>query len=136
MNVPKRHPTVISPRFAETDAMGHINNSVLPVWFEEGRREIFKAIHPELTFENWPLIVARIEVDFIAQIYVGTDVLIYTGIAKLGNSSITVLQEARQNDGIVARGKTIVVHFDFQINQSKPLSQEMRDRLTPLLIES
>lgn len=131
---PEMHTTTISPRFAETDALGHINNNVLPVWFEEGRREIFKAIHPEQTIQNWPLVVARIEVDFIAQIYVGTDVIIQSGVAKLGNSSITVHQEAWQNDGIVARGKTIVVHFDFQTNRSRPLTQEIRDRLAPLMI--
>ena len=30
----------VSPRFAETDALGHINNTVIPVWFEQGRHGI------------------------------------------------------------------------------------------------
>ena len=40
--------TSISPRFLETDALGHINNTVLPMWFEAAREPVFRMFSPEL----------------------------------------------------------------------------------------
>ncbi|UUS14599.1 hypothetical protein NMB32_24195 [Stenotrophomonas sp. CD2] len=28
----------VFPRFSEVDVLGHVTNTALPVWFEEGRR--------------------------------------------------------------------------------------------------
>jgi len=57
----------LRPRFSETDALGHISNTTLPVWFEAGREELFRRIHPAMTLEEWPLILARYEVDLKSQ---------------------------------------------------------------------
>jgi acyl-CoA thioester hydrolase len=39
----------ITPRFYETDAFGHINNTVIAGWFEAGRAPI---LHPQWIFKN------------------------------------------------------------------------------------
>lgn len=36
--------TVITPRFSETDMLGHISNTAMPVWLE-GAREGFFAVY-------------------------------------------------------------------------------------------
>ena len=41
---------VITPRFSDTDALGHINNTVFAVWFEGARRDVFKIFTPELKY--------------------------------------------------------------------------------------
>ena len=46
----------IQPRFSETDGMGHINNTVPPVWFEEARIGVFTIFNPSLTPFQWNLI--------------------------------------------------------------------------------
>ncbi len=52
----------VCPRFNETDALGHINNSVLINWAEEARNPIFMIFTPDLDPKNWELILARNEV--------------------------------------------------------------------------
>jgi len=126
----------ITPRFAETDALGHINNTVLPVWFEQGRHRIFKALHPEMTLIDWPIILAKISVDFVAQIYFGEDVVIRTGIEKVGNTSVIVKHEAWQRDKLVARGDAVMVYFDYQSNKPTPIPLSVRERLAPIMIEA
>ena len=59
----------VSPRFCETDALGHINNTVFPVWFEEARTPIFEMFIPTLEIKKWNLILARIELDFRAEVF-------------------------------------------------------------------
>lgn len=53
--------TVIVPRVSETDGVGHINNTTIPVWFEAGREEIFKMFTPDLSFKNWRMVIIRME---------------------------------------------------------------------------
>ncbi len=123
----------ITPRFYETDAFGHINNTVLAGWFETGRTPIFQIFTPGVNLLQLTLILARIEIDFVAQIYYGHDVLIKSSIERVGNSSFTVTQEAWQNDVLVAKGKAIQVYFDFKTQKSGQIPDEKRATLEALI---
>lgn len=125
---------IISPRFSETDALGHISNTTLPVWFEAARQPVFELFQPGLKVEDWPLILARMEVDFTAQLFYGQDVSLRTGIKKLGNSSLVVYQEAWQAGKLAARGHTTLVHFDYRAQKAAPITGALRDRLTEHLL--
>lgn len=70
----------LSPRFNDTDCLGHINNASIATWFEEGRKEIFKFFVPDLSPKEWNLIVARTEIDYLAQGHYQHDVVIKSAI--------------------------------------------------------
>jgi Predicted thioesterase len=55
-------------RFYETDALGHVNNTVIPGWIETGRLPIFE-FFGEMSPKTQSLIVARLEVDYLLPIY-------------------------------------------------------------------
>lgn len=122
--------TTITPRVYETDAFGHINNTVLPGWFETARTPIFLMFTPDLDIKKLSLILARIEVDFVAQIHYGSDVLVKTGIERLGSSSFTVWHEAWQHNVLVATGKAVQVYFDFATQKSGPVPEHYREQLS------
>lgn len=119
----------IQPRFAETDALGHINNCVLPVWFEQARTPIFEIFVPGLGIRQWNLILAKIEVEFVAELFYGVGVEIRTWIERVGNSSVQVYQEAWQNGKLCAKGRAVQVHFDHGIKQSQPIPDAIRTQL-------
>ncbi|EMP55752.1 acyl-CoA thioesterase [Marinobacter koreensis] len=119
----------LDPRFSDTDALGHISNTSLPVWFEQGRTPIFRIFHPDLEVETWPLILARMEIDLLAQSYWHMPVEIRTGVGKIGNSSVHVVQEAWQNGKQIARGIAVLIHFDYNSEKSVPIPQEIKDQL-------
>lgn len=116
----------LSPRFAETDALGHINNTVLPVWFEDSRTPIFELFCPGMDTNDWHLIIAKIDVEFLAEIYFGKLVEIRTYMIKIGNSSMVVGHEAWQEGTMVAKGSAVMVHFDHTAKTSKPIPHEVR----------
>ncbi|UTA46498.1 acyl-CoA thioesterase [Simiduia sp. 21SJ11W-1] len=126
----------LSPRFSETDALGHVSNTTLPVWFEDARQPVFELFTPSLDVHNWPLILARLDVDFTAQIFYGKEVLIKTGLSRLGNSSLEVYQEAWQNNQLAAKGRTTLVHFDYQTQKAKPIEGALRDQLAQYIVEA
>jgi hypothetical protein len=53
----------VFPRFSEVDVLGHVTNTALPVWFEEGRQEIFRHFSREASMRDLALILRRYEID-------------------------------------------------------------------------
>ncbi len=119
----------LEPRGSDTDALGHISNTTLPVWFEQARTPVFRIFHPTLEAETWPLIIARLEIDLMAQSYWHIPVKIKTGIGKIGNSSFHVIQEAWQGDKQIARGVAVLIHFDYEIEKALPIPDDIKARL-------
>ena len=120
----------VTPRFYETDAFGHVNNTVVTGWFETARFPLFEIFFQEGSdAASLPLILARIEVDFVGQIYYGKDVLLRTGIERVGNSSFVVLHQAWQSGKLVARGKAVQVHFEQDKQTSSPVPEPLRKEL-------
>jgi len=119
----------LEPRFSDPDALGHISNTTLPVWFEQARTPVFRIFHPTLEAETWPLIIARLEIDLMAQSYWHIPVKIKTGIGKIGTSSFHVIQEAWQGDKQIARGVAVLIHFDYEIEKALPIPDDIKARL-------
>jgi acyl-CoA thioester hydrolase len=122
------------PRFYETDAFGHVNNTVVAGWFETAREPIFRVFTPEMDIRKLSLILARVEIDFVAQIHYGHEVTLTTAIEKIGNSSFTVLHEAWQKGICTARGRAVQVYFDFEAQKSGRLPEVFRTQLAEHLV--
>ena len=122
----------IQPRFCETDALGHINNTVIPVWFEAGREPIFKIFNPQQDLSKWNLIVAGFTIAFNAPTYFASDVTVKTWVSRIGNSSFELTQSCWQNDKKTAEAQTAMVHYDYATEKSVPLSEEVRQQLALL----
>ena len=121
--------TKIVPRVSETDGVGHINNVFVPIWFEAGRREIFRIFSPKLDFINWKLALVKVTVEYIDQLYLAEDVEVRTGIEKIGTSSFTIKEEIHQTNRICAKGQAIYVNYNFKDKKSEPISNEIRNNL-------
>ena len=119
----------VTPRFGDVDGLRHINNTMLPVWFELGREPLFRYFNPDMGLENWNLIMAHIDVDFIVPMALGSDIEIRTTVSKIGRTSFTVYQEAWQAGTLSAKGSAVVVHYDFQNRKSLPISNDIRSLL-------
>lgn len=127
----------VTPRFGNIDGLKHVNNTVIAEWFEIGRNGIFRYFTPDLnlSYEKWKLIMVRTEFDFVSQIFFGQDVKIRTYLLKIGNSSFTTGHEAWQDEKLKAKGKAILVHYDFIEKKSEPIPDEIRKKLMKHLID-
>jgi len=120
-----------SPRFTDTDALGHINNTLVPVWFEGARDNIFKMFTPDLDVNNWQLILAKIDVTFHAQMHYGSEMEVKTYISRIGNSSFDVHQELWQKNQKCASGTAVMVHFCFKQQKAQVISEEIINKMKP-----
>ncbi|GAA6153600.1 acyl-CoA thioesterase [Pseudoteredinibacter isoporae] len=119
----------LEPRFAETDALGHISNTIFPIWFEDARTPVFKIFNPNMNVHKWTLILARQEIDHTAQTFIGKSVTIQTGLGHIGNSSFELIQIAEQEGEIIAKGKAVLVHFDYEKQKASPIPEDIRAQL-------
>lgn len=116
----------ITSRFSDTDALGHINNTMVPIWFEGARDPIFKLFMPKLDTKDWQLILAKVTVEYHAQFFYGHAIELRTYISRIGGSSFDVYQELWQNDKKCASGTAVMVHFCFQEQVSKKIPDAIK----------
>jgi acyl-CoA thioester hydrolase len=126
----------VKPRFGDLDALGHINNNVPGIWFEHGRTSIIQMFDPDLKVDkkNFPLIVAHIDFDFVGQMYLKHEIEIKTWISKIGTKSFTVSHEAWQEGRLCVKGTAVIVHFDFNTQQTTALPEDKRKFLEEHLV--
>ena len=127
---------IISPRFSDTDALGHINNTVFAVWFEGARQDVFKIFTPELNLLQWPLIIASVKLDYHAQTHYGAEVEMRTYISRIGGSSFDVYQEAWQHGVKTVSGTAVLVQFDYAANKAVVISAEQKQQLNQHLYKA
>ncbi|MDR3335951.1 MAG: acyl-CoA thioesterase [Treponema sp.] len=128
--------TTVSPRFGDVDGLGHINNTVIAAWFELARNPLFRVFDPTLRLnrETWPLIMAHTDYDYINQMFLHEEVELKTWIERIGNKSFTLYHEAWQLGKLCAKGRAVIVHYDFKNGCTTPLPEDKRKFLEEHLL--
>ncbi len=127
---------LIQPRFLETDALGHINNNTYGVWFEAARDQFFRLFIPDLDVKKWNLVIAHSSYDFLKEVFYGKQVVVKTGIAKLGNSSVELVHAVYQEGKLCTIGKGIMIHYNLQTKKSMPIPDPIRIELEKHLFQN
>lgn len=117
--------SIFCPRFTDTDALGHINNTNVPIWFEGARDPVFKLFIADLDPKKWNLILAKIDVIFHSQMHYGSEMEVKTYIGRIGNSSFNVYQELWQNETKCASGTAVLVHFCYKQQKTLQIPQNI-----------
>jgi acyl-CoA thioester hydrolase len=124
--------TDIQPRFADTDALGHLNNTAYALYVEQARLELFAL----LGATPRTLILANLAIDFRRQVDYSERVHVLTWVERIGNSSVGLRQNVYAEDELAAETRSVVVHFDYEANRSKPLDEGMRRALSRYLADA
>lgn len=119
-------------RYADTDRQGHVNNSVFASFLETGRVEVLYDPEHPLADEGASFVIARLVLDFKAEIRWPGRVDIGTRVARVGRSSVTLEQGLFQGDTCVATAETVIVHVDSTTGRARPLPSPSADRLRAL----
>ena len=74
------------------------------------------------------LILARLEVDYLRQLYyrTGERLCVRSTVMRLGTKSLTVRQELVQDDEVAIRAHVVMVLFDFATDSSRAMSDDER----------
>jgi acyl-CoA thioester hydrolase len=118
-------------RIADTDMNGHINNGAIGAYCEAGRAELMKEIAGPTQTRSVTMAVARVEIDYLRELYYPGRVRVGTAVLRVGNSSITVRQGVFLG---VAASQSVMVILDLATRRPSAIPTALREalaRLTP-----
>lgn len=120
-------------RYGDTDRQGHINNAVFSTFLETGRVELLYNRSRQLIEPDTAFVIARLEMDFRAELLWPGEVEIGTRVASVGRSSVRLEQAIFQDGHCVASGITVMVQMDEVTRKSRPFSDAVREQLLALM---
>ena len=119
-------------RYGDTDRQGHVNNAVFATFLETGRVELILDADKGLLAPGRSFVLARLEIDLVAEIHWPGTVEIGTAVTKVGRSSIALEQGIFQDGRLCARGVSVVVLVDDATRRSTALPEDAVARLEGL----
>jgi len=108
-------------RFRDCDAMGHVNNAVYSTYLEQARIGILGDLEP--------FILARVEIDFRAELRAGEAVEVRSRCLQVGTKSFELEHQIWTGARLVADAKSVLVGYDYTVGASVPLTENQRRRL-------
>ncbi len=124
------HQVEIDVRFADTDAMGHVNNAVYLTYCEMARVRYWTEVTGEPIAPGHEgaesLILAEARITYRAPVFHGERVTVETRATRLGRSSfilehrLTARQPA-ETPRLVATSELVMVRYDYASERPTPL---------------
>lgn len=127
-----RHATHVQVRLGDLDPFGHVNNAVVATYVEQGRvvylRDVLETGADPVSM---PFILARLEIDYLAQTLFDDPVEVGTRVDWIGRSSVHMSHLLTGRGGReLARSEAVLVAFDYEIEKPVPVSEAWRAAMT------
>ena len=123
-------------RFADTDRLGHVNNAVFATFCESGRVAFFYDPAALLVPPGCAVVIARLVLDFRAEMHWPGVVDVGTVALKIGRSSFVLGQGLFKDGACVATAETVLVLLDETTRRSTPLPDDLRAALAARLLRA
>ena len=121
-------------RFGDTDMNGHVNNAVFAVLAESGRVNLFRTRLGEDETGDGYFVIARLTIEFKAELHYPGRVRTGTWIRHLGRTSLGLAQVIVTEEGrLAATSEAVCVAMSRATRRPAPLSDERRRLATELL---
>lgn len=122
---PGVHRLPIQVRWRDTDAFEHVNNVVFGSWIEMARIAFLRGIDPP----TGDLILARLAIDFLAQVRFSSAVEVETRVSRIGRTSIGVRHLVFADGEAAARVDSVVVLYDYGREAKREIDPVLRATL-------
>ena len=124
----------IQVRYADLDPQWHVNNARFLSYIEQSRFAyiIEMGLWNGKSFLDLGLIVANMNIAFLAPIEFNMDVRVYARISRLGNKSMIFEHEIKdeRSGTILGRAETVMVHYDYHTLSSQPIPDAWREKIS------
>jgi len=126
-------------RFGDLDAMQHMNNVEFLRFFETARIDYLMGILPEHnpgSRRQFGFIFAECHIAYRSPAHFGEEIRTFIWPTALERSSIRIEFAMRaESDGrLLAEGYGVLVGYDYAAGESRPVPDELRQRLEPELV--
>jgi acyl-CoA thioester hydrolase len=134
VGIPYEVATDIQVRWRDLDALGHVNNAVYLSYLETARVAYFKALLGDVKPTDFTIIIARIEIDYLAPVSLTDEPECQITISSIGRKSFdfSYLLKSRQSGLKLATARSVQVCYDYKLGKSVPISEFFWQRIQKL----
>ena len=118
-------------RWRDTDALGHVNNSVYLSYLEMARWKYWTGLTGARTWKDVNFILARAEIDYRSPSTVGEELQVWLRISKLARSSFVFDYRIKDKatGRLVAEARTTQAFYDYQRNKVIRIDEGLRRKI-------
>ncbi|MEE0864779.1 MAG: thioesterase family protein [Alistipes sp.] len=128
--------TPVQKRFSDVDSFMHVNNIWQQSYFDMGKTDFYtKVLGITGVFDKLRIITASTHTDYLGQVRLTDDIVVKTDVSRIGNKSMTLHQCIMLGDKILTESSSVMVAFDFETQQTVPMPEEWKLKLSAYLTE-
>lgn len=129
--------TPVQKRFSDVDSFMHVNNIWQQSYFDMGKTDFYiKVLGITGVFDKLRIITASTHTDYLGQVRLTDDIVVVTRVSRVGNKSMTLHQRIMSGDRCLTESSSVMVAFDFELQQTVPMPEEWRIKLCEYLEET
>lgn len=129
--------TPVQKRFSDVDSFMHVNNIWQQSYFDMGKTDFYtKVLGITGVFDKLRIITASTHTDYYGQVRLTDDIVVVTDVSRLGNKSMTLHQRIMCGERCLTESSSVMVAFDFEMQQTVTMPDEWRKALEEYLIRS
>jgi acyl-CoA thioester hydrolase len=133
MNELQIEPVKIQIRYADLDALGHVNNSNYLTYFEIARVHYFnELLGKDWDWRNEGMILANSSLEFLKPLLIQHEAEVKISTLSVGTKSFELYYEISVDDVVFCSGKSVIVAFNSVRNETIPIPSVMREGLLRL----
>lgn len=123
------HFTPVTIRFSDQDSMGHINNVAIAQFIEAGRTQYVYDLIRATGCSEVEFILARVVIDYRAELHYPGSVEIGSRIFRVGNKSLTTGYGVFRGDTCYATSESVNVFYDMTTRKTMVPPEAFRTAL-------
>lgn len=131
-----RHTLEIPVRFADLDAMGHLNNAKYLTYIEQARVEyVIQVCGWSGAWSDLGMILAKMTIEFKRPVLYGDKVVVYTRCSRIGSKSfdleyVLTRQQPESAAQVAATALSVMVAYDYAQQQSIAVPASWRQAIS------
>ena len=133
MNELQIEPVKIQIRYADLDALGHVNNSNYLTYFEIARVHYFnELLGKDWDWRNEGMILANSSLEFLKPLLIQHEAEVKISTLSVGTKSFELYYKISVDDVVFCSGKSVIVAFNSVRNETIPIPSVMQEGLLRL----
>ena len=127
--------TPVQKRFSDVDSFLHVNNIWQQSYFDMGKTDFYvKVLGVAGVFDRLRIITASTHTDYYGQVRLHDDIVVKTDVSRIGTKSMTLHQRIMFGDKCLTESSSVMVAFDFELQQTVEMPEEWKQKLSEYLI--
>ena len=118
----------VALRWSDLDTLSHVNNARFLTFDEQARLTYFEAVAKADTgfWHDYGLILARSQIDFIAQMHYPAELKVGYRVERIGRSSLVARAGLFTAEGLCGVVESVIVTFDYKTQKPVPVPETFR----------